>query len=199
MSDCFPRTKVPANGSLLVKNGGSVLFIGGGGSGDENQVVTYNKDSSELQSTDLSELAPVPPGGIIMWSGTIKCIPKNFFLCNGQLANGRLTPNLLGRFVVCAETEVGEATFNPQTGEQIGTYGVNSQGGEIAHQLTIPELPTHTHNQGAVPGGESGGGGGARPSITGPTGGDLYHENRPPYYALAYIMFSPRPDYLSVV
>ncbi len=196
MSDCLPRVKISSNGSFLVKTGGRVNFIGND-SDDPNQVVTYNKDSSELQSTDLSQLAPIPPGGIIMWSGTIECIPINFFLCNGQLANGRLTPNLLGKFVVCAETEVGEATFDPVTGEQIGTYGVNSQGGEIAHQLTIPELPSHTHDQGAVVGGAGPLAGGASVSITGPTGGDLYHENRPPYYALAYIMFSPPQDTLS--
>jgi hypothetical protein len=189
MSDSRDRPKVSSNGSLLVKSGGAILFIGSD-SNDVNQVVTYNKDSSELQSTDLSVLAPVPPGGIIMWSGTIETIPVNFFLCNGQLANGRLTPNLLGRFVVCAEAESGEATFDPLTGEQNGLYGVNSQGGEIAHQLTIPELPTHVHEGGAESG-TGGPGAGAIVVPTKPTGEDNYHENRPPYYALAYIMFSP--------
>jgi len=196
MPDYEIRDKIPARGSLLVKTGGGEVKYIGGNSEDVNQVVTYNKDFQDIEATDLSELAPVPPGGIILWSGSIKTIPKNFFLCNGQVANGRKTPNLLGKFIVGAEAETGNASFDPVSGEKNGEYGVNAEGGETAHQLTIPELPAHTHTQGAVSGGGSGGGG-AVPAETGSTGNNEFHENRPPYYALAYIMFSPRKNYLT--
>lgn len=181
-----------ANGTILVKSDSSIEFIGPGFV-DDNQIITFNDDDSSLESTDPSSLGVVPPGGIILWSGNVIDIPRYWFLCNGQTANSRATPDLRGQFVVGAEDDLGgEVTFNPSTGIQQGTYGTNTQGGEIAHQLTIPEIPRHSHSNGAtVSSAESGGGTSAVVSSTGATGGDLYHENRPPYYALAYIMFSP--------
>lgn len=49
------KKKVDANGSFLVKTGGAVNFIGTK-SDDENQVVTFNGETSELESTDASLL-----------------------------------------------------------------------------------------------------------------------------------------------
>lgn len=49
------KKKVDANGSFLVKTGGAVNFIGSN-SDDENQVVTFNNKTSELESTDASLL-----------------------------------------------------------------------------------------------------------------------------------------------
>lgn len=72
-----------------------------------------------------TSLGNIPIGGIILWSGSINNIPKNYSLCNGS--NG--TPNLTDRFVIGA----GD------------TYDVGSSGGESTHTLTISEMPQHNH------------------------------------------------------
>lgn len=72
-----------------------------------------------------TSLGDIPIGGIILWSGSISNIPKNYSLCNGS--NG--TPNLTDRFVIGA----GD------------TYDVGSSGGEATHTLTISEMPQHNH------------------------------------------------------
>jgi microcystin-dependent protein len=85
-------------------------------------------------------------------------------------------------------------TFNPETGAVSGFYRPGDAGGEVAHQLSLGEMPSHSHSVTAVPGGQSSvGGGGAISSLAAPItsssqGGNYYHENRPPYYALAFIM-----------
>lgn len=116
----------------------------------------------------------VPSGLICMWSGSI--VPNGWFLCNGE--NG--TPDLRNRFIVGAGTE----------------YNIGDVGGEKTHVLTIDEIPSHTHNYSVVDEKMS-----SSPlntaedfyknvknATTSATGGGKAHENRPPYYALAYIM-----------
>lgn len=117
-----------------------------------------------------------PVGGIIMWSGAVANIPWGWALCNG--ANG--TPDLRDRFVVGAGS----------------SYAVGATGGEASVTLTVDQIPSHTHpitdlqgTGGPIP--ITGGTYGFYPSTTGSTGGGQAHENRPPYYALAYIMKLP--------
>ena len=110
-------------------------------------------------------------GMIMMWSGDIGTIPAGWVLCNGT--NG--TPDLRNRFMVGAGDE-----YNP-----------DDIGGEKEHALTEDENGLHSHSSGAA----SANGGqyltGSAPIGIGDTGssglGDP-HENRPPYYALAFIM-----------
>jgi len=85
-----------------------------------SSAVNSKADSSELQA-----LAPVPSGGIIMWSGTINSIPIGWSICNGT--NG--TPDLRERFVVGAG----------------GTYNVDETGGQNSVQLTESQMPSHDH------------------------------------------------------
>ncbi len=118
----------------------------------------------------------IPNGGIIMWSGSIANIPSGWALCDGT--NG--TPDLRDKFIVGAGS----------------SYDVNDIGGEEFHTLTIPEMPSHTHQYGfnMGSGGDEGGArSGNNNSVrdTGSTGGGQPHENRPPYFALAYIMRLP--------
>lgn len=80
-------------------------------------------------SAGTAETGGIPKGGIIMWSGAVNQIPTGWALCDGQ--NG--TPNLKDRFIVGAGN----------------TYSVASTGGEVAHTLTIGEMPSHTHIQNA--------------------------------------------------
>jgi hypothetical protein len=107
-------------------------------------------------------------------------LERGFSLCNGN--NG--TPDLSGKFIVGLGT---------------GDYGtVGNTGGEEEHTLTLGEMPPHSHNlvttdagaanyngSGYVPSGNPGTAGAIGTSSQG--SGDA-HENRPPYYVLAYVM-----------
>ena len=161
--------------------------------------------------------APIPVGGIIMWSGTIASIPSGWALCNGT--NG--TPNLTDKFIVGAGN----------------TYSTGSTGGSTTHDhggnagnttLSTSQIPSHTHNYkdsyyievnnpGVGSGGAIGGvdyvgptpykGSGDsdgdnryvyyRTGNTNSTGGSSAHNHTissdnhlPPYYALAFIMYT---------
>lgn len=121
----------------------------------------------------------VPSGGIIMWTGND--VPPGWLLCDGTLG----TPDLRDRFVL-----------------GWGTRSIGTTGGEESHTLMLDELPTHTHDAGnlSVMGATNSGTGGAdggpvaramTQNVTGNTadaGGNLPHNNMPPYYVLAFIM-----------
>jgi microcystin-dependent protein len=145
----------------------------------------------ELTDSDgLVGNGTIPIGGIIMWSGSIASIPTGWALCNGSSG----TPDLRSRFIVGATSDASSGvTFNADTGAVSGAYAPGNTGGSVAHQLTVAEMPSHTHT--GKPGTTPAGGGGSQGiandqfgNSTGSTGGDDYHENRPPYYALAFIM-----------
>ena len=155
-------------------------------------------------ATSFSGNGITPIGGIIMWSGTVAGISTltGWALCDG--ANG--TPDLRNRFIVGAHSGAGNGTvatagpgFNASTGAINANYTPGNSGGETAHQLTIAELASHSHIHRTA----SGNGSGTTPAMRTlwanladssdineiqNTGSDNYHENRPPYYALAFIM-----------
>ncbi len=132
----------------------------------------------------VSGYGTVPIGTIVMWSGST--VPDGWALCNGQTANGVRTPDLRNKFIVGAGDE----------------YAIGDKGGEKTHKLTIQEMPSHRHsykfkgadmkaswdndnyfyNQSEEYTGNN------NEKNTEYTGGDQPHENRPPYYALSYIM-----------
>ena len=135
-----------------------------------------------------AKLAPgvaIPPGTILMWSGAVNQIPQGWALCDGT--NG--TPNLGSKFIV----GVGGAD----------NYAVGDKGGLERVTLTAAQMPSHKH---AIDSSEgiwyygsgwfniSSGGydGNWGHNVTNPqtlyAGGDQPHENRPPYYALCFIM-----------
>lgn len=127
-----------------------------------------------------------PIGCIILWSGAKNDIPDGWALCDGQSYNGHATPNLRDRFVVGAG----------------GAYAVGATGGEATHTLTKEEMPSHNHSyqfKGADLKGswdddnyfynQSGEySKNSNTKWTDSTGGGRAHENRPPFYALCYIM-----------
>ena len=140
----------------------------------------------------------IPAGGIIMWSGS--SVPTGWALCNGQ--NG--TPDLRNRFIVGAHSGTGDGItttpgpdFGTTTGTLTSNYTPGNFGGRVAHRLTVAELAEHFHYV-PTPGGASGLSDTATtvaanydylPAMpTSSSGSNNYHENRPPYYALAFIM-----------
>ncbi len=135
------------------------------------------------------EFYMVPKGGIIMWSGSPASIPTGWALCDGT--NG--TPNLSGRFIVGYNS--GDSDYS----------AIGNIGGEKTHTLAASEIPSHYHvdgyagvnptsTYGVATVGAIGnvntqnGTSVSNHALTSSTGGGGAHENRPPYYVLAYIM-----------
>jgi microcystin-dependent protein len=153
---------------------------------------TYYGDGS-----NITGIVSIPAGIIVMWSGTT--IPSGWALCDGTNS----TPDLRNRFIVGANdasktgitTQTGPG-FNVTTGVIDDTYEPGDIGGETSHQLTVAELAAHTHteqyNVNSSGQDQAGSGSGDNDNTStqnsGSTGEDNYHENRPPYYALAFIM-----------
>ncbi|MFQ8748855.1 MAG: hypothetical protein ACLR8T_12905 [Alistipes finegoldii] len=81
--------------------------------------------------------------------------------------------------------------YNPIDGDY-NKFG--AVGGEKTHTLSVEELPAHDHGLFLRNAGRRFTGGGSANALdegsgrTDATGGGKAHENRPPYYALAYIM-----------
>ena len=131
-----------------------------------------------------------PVGCIILWSGAANNIPEGWALCNGQTVDGQKTPDLSGRFVVGYDANDGD--YN----------AVGKTGGEKTHRLTVAEMPSHSHSI-TMWGGDIADDWKKQNNLylthdkwsdqrntryTDPAGGDQPHENRPPFYALCYIM-----------
>lgn len=157
------------------------------------KTIGVNEDASMTQKAiseaiDSAVRQALPSGTVVSWYGY--SIPDGWLLCNGS--NG--TPDLRGRFIVGAGAGSG--------------YSLNDKGGEATHILTIEEMPKHTHTLRAHNGQQVGFG--LRDTadhdynahwtiedVWGNQYGLMYndyagesneHENRPPYYALYYIM-----------
>ena len=133
-----------------------------------------------------------------MWSGSIASVPTGYALCNGSSG----TPDLRDRFIVGAGSGYSPGNTGGADSVTLNTTQIPS------HNHTITD-PGHAHTYvGALSpsgnGPEQNQSGGAEDrtdfnfgrttnsQVTGITisnaGGGLAHENRPPYYALAFIM-----------
>ena len=131
-----------------------------------------------------------------LWSGTITSdsptdtngvTHTNWTICNGSNS----TPDLRGRFIM-SET-YGQVNV---AGEGQVDYNIGNTGGLQNVTLTIMEMPTHSHeyryhnNSAGVStqGNSERQTEGLSETDTLQAGGGQAHENRPPYYVLAYIM-----------
>lgn len=124
----------------------------------------------------------IPIGLISMWSGDPNALPSRWSICDGTLG----TPDLRGRFVV------GFDLSNPDYNTIGNTGGLD----EVV--LTEAQMPIHNHtvnafradNQSVNDGNGSVVADQQANATIGDAGGDQPHENRPPYYTLAYIMYT---------
>lgn len=139
------------------------------------------------KDTGKQSNASIPAGIITMWSGGISDIPEGWALCNGGgiLSNGSRIPDLRGRFIVGYDPEDSDY-------DDVGKIG-----GEKSHKLTVYEMPYHNHYYLLHTTGNKDSNrfsdhynvdGIDEMKQTTSTGGDQPHENRPPYYVLAYII-----------
>ena len=164
--------------------------------------LSYNP-STNLLSVDGTNGGIVPSGAIIMWSGAANAIPNGYVLCDGN----NNTPDLRNRFVVGAgsgssysvDDTGGAASVTLATANLPShSHTVSGTTGDDSHSHTIPSASsigggsrvtsqnstgntatttsdTHSHSFSAT---------------TSNVGSGTAHENRPPYYALCYIMKS---------
>ena len=144
---------------------------------------------------------PFVTGMIMMWSGTIATIPSGWVLCNGS--NG--TPDLRSKFIVGAGSiyavgATGGADTVTLTVDQMpahdhgGTTGNDSPDHSHGGVMRYPGSQVEQNQSGAPDGPRSNYeqqtyGANTRHTHSIPSqGGNVAHENRPPYYALAFIM-----------
>ena len=176
--------------------------------------------------------APIPQGGIIMWSGAVESLPAGWNLCDGETYNSVVTPDLRNRFIVPSNNTSGTPTTTI-SGSAVASGGsaTHNHGGSTgATALGLDQIPEHYHpykdsyyieinNPGVGAGGAINGVdylGGTKYKGSGDSDGDnkyVYwrngttqthnggggatHQhsistnyNLPPYYALAYIMYT---------
>ena len=146
--------------------------------------------SLQVIRTSVPQGSSLPAGSIIPWYGNLADIPDGFALCNGS--NG--TPDLRDKFITGAGS----------------TYALGDTGGEKEVRLQIDQLPKHSFVSGYIAVGTSmarfpnwgstgeykfcaeGADAGStlyfKNSSTMTIGNDKPHENRPPYFALYYLM-----------
>jgi microcystin-dependent protein len=125
---------------------------------------------------DPAYAVAIPSGLIAMWHGLIANIPSGWVICDGN--NG--TPNLLAKFV----EGVATAATNP-----------GATGGAASVTLTLGQIPAHTHtysrtnkDHASVGSGDLQYGSTLSSVDSGSSGGGSAHENRPPFYDVAFIM-----------
>ena len=172
--------KVNINDNVIQLNSGTDdLKIRGNGTGGANHL-TLDDDVTIVGDLTVQGVGGFKTGMIILWSGAQNQIPSGWVLCNGQNS----TPDLRDRFVVGAGSG----------------YSVGATGGAASVTLTTNQIPSHTHSYSSANHPTSGGpeqnqSGGPEDrttfnvsKTTGSEGGGQSHENRPPYYALCYIM-----------
>ncbi|MFA7087374.1 MAG: hypothetical protein WC145_11975 [Aliarcobacter sp.] len=170
-------------------------------SGNDGSGSGLDADTVDGYTAAQIEAEAVPRGTIAIWSGSQASIPAGWVLCNGVNS----TPDLRDKFVVGA----GDSYAKGAT----GGYASRTPTGSVTiatHTLTKAELPVHYHlyddiyyncswrGMGYSPiTGEASSAHNRETSSTG--GGDPHghsgstiafdsYDNRPPYYALCWIM-----------
>lgn len=155
----------------------------------------------------------IPPGGIIMWSGVKENIPEGWKLCDGS----NRTPDLRGKFIVGYDPDPEAKDYNQAGTLSEGKSAKGKTGGNAFFKLETKHLPSHSHSitiqsagkhshrlgsrgfeTNGAPGADGSlddkhirtheSGAHTHPATIGDTGGNIPHDNRPPYYVLAFIM-----------
>lgn len=174
---------------------------------------TFGAAATQFNWSDFTRVSPlleiqkaiVPIGMISMWSGAINAIPAGWKICDG--VDG--TPNLKGKFIVGydADTVDYDAIAKQGGAKEVAISvdempahnhdGQTASGGAHVHNINnVPAASGATRpfdsNAGETYKGTiqtESGGAHTHNLTTNNKGGGAAHENRPPYFTLAYIIF----------
>ena len=160
-------------------------------------------------------LGGIPVATIVATLVNKDSIPDGWLLCDGSTiksedypvlvgAIGNTLPNLAGRVLIgCGTPAPGNPIQNDGTTPNFGTSAwpvTGWTGGEFVHKLTINEMPNHNHNLRNAHGGGSTNDYSSqydRAEIvdnsfdnTSFTGGDIPHNNMPPFLTVSYIIYT---------
>lgn len=158
--------------------------------------------SDFLLKSEYTPVDAIPTGVICMWSGESTAIPSGWHLCDGEEG----TPDLRDRFIVGAGSSYDVGDIGGSDSVTLSTSQIPSHMhsiGSHSHDVYLVN-PNHGSSSGRYIGLYSGSTNpGAANSVdnnaargqtetasgnTGSAGSGSSHENRPPYYALCFIM-----------
>lgn len=191
-----------AQTSQLLDGVGLAALIGRVKKAISTQNYDMNHITNAASYVDGRVQAALPAGVIALWSGAASAVPAGWALCDGTSG----TPDLRGRFIVGAG---GSYAVGATGGAETVTL-TTAQLPAHSHSITAAaeEAGAHSHT---LARGTTGADSGSRSVLTedkysskttstdgahthaitataANTGGGAAHENRPPYYALCYIM-----------
>lgn len=169
--------------------------------------------ASTKASTDASADAPgvggeVPAGTVAAFAGTT--MPAGWLPCDGSTVSPTLYPSLFqaigthyggdGASTFVLPDLRGRTLVGVGQGTGLTTRALGATGGEEQHQLTVAEMPAHTHREQGTNRLDVATGGGIHvqdvdnatfaPITTAATGGGQPYNVMPPFFALSYIIKS---------
>ncbi|MFZ6734025.1 phage tail protein [Undibacterium sp. Ji42W] len=152
------------------------------------------------QSADTVAINPLPVGSIISFGGSDA--PNGWLLCVGQTISQSTYPNLFAVIGGTVPDLRSRFVIGTGQGNGLSNYPLKSTGGVETVTLNVNQIPSHQHYgfgeststwpMGTQSSNQMGSKGGIDYDNyyygTTSTGGSQAHENRPPYFALAYII-----------
>lgn len=178
------------------------------------KILTNNKLEIASNVDILGNLNIIPNGTIVAYNQ--KTPPPGWALCNGQDIPGfGKVPDLRFKFIlgncddtstICTDSKKALQEYNIKGSKKL-EYDFGKSAGDWTHVLTVDEMPEHTHNptfdihdifkSGAQSSGNNtnwfdmDGYVGAPKLSLSKTGGNMPHNNMPPYCILTYIIKIP--------
>ena len=181
--------EVNINGNVVQTNTSNELVVRGKGTGGSHHL-KLDDDVTIVGDLTVQGVGGFVTGMILLWSGAANAIPSGWYLCNGS--NG--TPDLRGRFVVGYNNTDSDYDVGDTGGAKNRTVTISG-----SDTVTISDSPSTLN--GDITLGSNGTGAmstaGAKSLTVNVSASDTVNisgsdtfDNRPPYYALCYIMKS---------
>lgn len=181
----------------------------------KKRYITFGSGSGSIAWANFNRLDPLkeiqrrilPPGtNPQLYCGSVGAIPSGWQLCDGT--NG--TPDLRSRFIVGYNPDDSDYDAIGKVGGAKTVALTAAQNGQHSHTASTGSAGAHTHNValnvnaegGGIPSMESGSSVTNQNFATNSAGAHTHtvtvdnsgsgdpHENRPPYYTLAYIIYT---------
>lgn len=177
-------------------------------SGERTGIVTILRGQVNTAQEETELITDVPIGGVIAYHGSVGAIPDGYLLCNGESFLKSEYPDLYSS-LLASGTDVEDDTdtdrfkvpdltdkFIAGAGDR---YNIADEDGQDEVILTVQQIPNHSHTVARTDTQDTDGTGtgfdqspeqSGNTTNTSSTGGGQAHENRPPFYALAWIIRS---------